>query len=625
MSLTGGFHSSVTPRARVRRGGVQPPVNFRRPSGRRLRVPPRNTDIAHQRSIHSGHGNHHGNRHRHHRPPTRPAHRRRGALRDRHGPPCRGELPRLGVGDPRRPLRPRRDLAHLPLPGHPLGLGHGDLRLPLQALAAQGHARPRRGHQGVHPRRRPRVRGARAAAHRLVDQKLRLAHGPEPLRGHRGLGRQRRRPCRRTRRLRRRPRRTRRTHRAHHLRPPRPLRLGLLLPRARPPPPLPRRGGLRRRDHPPAELAGGPRRDGPAHRRHRLRGHGDHARARPRGGRRAGDHAPAQPQLRRPASRGRPDQRLLEPRPAAKARLPRRALPPRGARHGPVRHRPAPAVRLQDGAQAHAAAVPQPPRDRRALHAPLPPLGPARVQGAGRGLLPRAQRQRPRGHRHHRHVHPGRDPHLQRRGAGSRPDRDGHGARPGGLRRRDAQHRRRGAPPSRPGLLPRHHAGRPAELQLHRRLRQRVVDAALGHGLALHGPAVADGRGVLRAGAAAGAPRPPAPRLRRRLHPPRHRRLPRPGRPLAVALHAELPGGTPRPRPRRPARGHGIRQALPRAGRPRRARAEGALDQQRGSFRRRGPVGVTARGVRDCRRAQRARAPRWPGHVRRCGHERRGR
>jgi monooxygenase len=104
------------------------------------------------------------------------------------------------------------------------------------------------------------------------------------------------------------------------------------------------------------------------------------------------------------------------------------------------------------------------------------------------------QRNARRRHRHHRPVHHRRGPP----GVGQGTATPTSSSPPPAwnievFRRRHAEYRRRRTAAQRPGLLPGNHAREPAELQFHRRVRERVLDATVRHGVPLHGQAVEDG------------------------------------------------------------------------------------------------------------------------------------
>ncbi len=192
----------------------------------------------------------------------------------------------------------RRHLGPLPLPRHPLRLGHVHDGLPLQALDRRGVARPRRSDPGVPPRDRPRVR-------RGVAHPLRPPRGPRVLGQRRGAldrrGRARRRDGD--------------DDRGLPVELPRLLRL-----RARPRAGVRRRRGVPRPDRASPALAGRPRLVGQERRGDRQRrdrgdaGAGDGAR------RRARDDAAALPVVRDEPGRPRP----------GRARPPQAAPGPRG-------------------------------------------------------------------------------------------------------------------------------------------------------------------------------------------------------------------------------------------------------------------------------------------------------
>ena len=85
----------------------------------------------------------------------------------------RTRLPGKSVAILESRARQRRHLGPVPLPGHPLGLRHVHVQLPLAALAQRHRARRRAADPRLRPHRRPRVRRRRA--------------DPLPPPGHRGL------------------------------------------------------------------------------------------------------------------------------------------------------------------------------------------------------------------------------------------------------------------------------------------------------------------------------------------------------------------------------------------------------------------------------------------------------
>src|ERR671911_637345 len=117
----------------------------------------------------------------------RRADRRSRPLGRRYRVPPPGALPRQELRDPRGARRHRRHLGPVPLPGHPLGLGHVHARLQLPPLARrQGdRRRPRDPQLRPRDRRRPRRRRELPAAlrgHRALPRRDRppaaLARGP---------------------------------------------------------------------------------------------------------------------------------------------------------------------------------------------------------------------------------------------------------------------------------------------------------------------------------------------------------------------------------------------------------------------------------------------------------------
>ena len=319
-------------------------------------------------------------------------------------------------------------MAHLPLPGNPLGLRHGDVRLPLPPVAARLHARRGPGDQGVHPRRGPRERRSRSPPPALLHRHGGLGQLPRALPCDGGVPQRRRR--------------IRAPDRAHHLGAPGPLRRRVLLARQRLPPAVSGRGRFLWRDHPSPAVARGAGLRGEEDRHHRIRRDRRHSPPRPGRPGRGRDDVAAHPDVHRPASRGRHHQPHLEDRAPGEGGVQGRALQSRRARHDAVCGGAARAVAVQVGAPDDAASLHLCRRARRALLAGLPAVGPARVQGAERRHLHRHRRGREGRHRPHRHVY--RRRHSAAFGRGNRGGHRhlGHRARAAGVRRRLPGHRR---------------------------------------------------------------------------------------------------------------------------------------------------------------------------------------
>ena len=165
--------------------------------------------------------------------------------------------------------------------------------------------------------------------------------------------------------------------------------LGLLPLRRGLPADVRRRGAVRRRDHPPAALARGLRRDRQADRRHRQRRHRRHPRAEPGARRRARHDAAAHAELHPVAARPRPAGAVAAQQAARDGRLSDRALEERAGLHAAVPVQPPPS---RGGAQAHPPADRQAAagglRPRHALQPAVRPVGPAAVPGARRRPVP---------------------------------------------------------------------------------------------------------------------------------------------------------------------------------------------------------------------------------------------
>ncbi|CAA9384916.1 MAG: Monooxygenase, flavin-binding family, partial [uncultured Nocardioides sp.] len=462
-----------------------------------------------------------------HDPPARrrPPHRR-GPLRHRRRLPAQPHAPAALLRDPRATRGQRRHVGPLPLSRGALRLRHVHPRLPLQALARGEGARRR----SLDPRLRPRDRRGvrRRPPHPLRHARHRRLLGHR----HRALDRDRH------------PRR--RAVPDHVQLPVGHQRLLRLRPGLHPA--VRGHRGVRRPGRPPPALARGPRPRRAEGGRDRLRRHRRHAGAgarRLRGGPR--HDAAALPDVRPLPAGGRPDRRG-PPQGAARAAVVRRhPVEERRRDHGHLRA-------LAEAARLHARGDPQgdgqgPARGVRRGHplqAGLQPLGPAAVPGARRRPVPLdLPRRRLRGDRHDRPLHPHGDPAVLRRGARGRRRRHRHRPQPGRLRRhRPRRGRREGRPARHAGLQGADALGR-AELRLHDRLHQRLLDAEGG-----------PRRRVRLPGAGAPGPARPAHRRTRRrprrraaalhglhgrLRPALDRRPAQAGRHRAVEAAAELP------------------------------------------------------------------------------------
>ena len=213
------------------------------------------------------------------------------------------ELPGQDVRDPRGARRHRRHLGPVPLPRHPLGLGHVHARLLVPALERGQGDRRRAGDPELHPRDRARPRrGASRSASTTASCGAEWSTRGRALdrrgRAHRHRRDRARSPaasCSPAPATTATTRATRRTSRA--------------------------RERFRGRDRPPAALARGPRLRRQARRRDRQRRDGGHARPRDGGASGARDDAPALAELRRLAARPR----------TRSPRLLRRVLPAKAA------------------------------------------------------------------------------------------------------------------------------------------------------------------------------------------------------------------------------------------------------------------------------------------------------
>ena len=336
--------------------------------------------------------------------------------------PAAAALPRRHLGGPRGARRDRGHVGPVPLPRHPVGLGHVHPRLPVPAVAGGVVDRVRGGDPRLRAPDRPRARGERAHPLRPAGRAARLELGRRAVDGHHPH-----------------PRRPGAAHR--------PVRLPrdrLLLLRVGPPRGLPRPGGVRRRGRAPAALARGDAGRGPPRRGRRQRRHRHHPAPRPRRrGRVRGDDAPAQPQLRRVAAVARRGRRR-----AARRAAGCRGAPPRARQERAALDRRLPGAAPPPGGRPAAAAPPgaAPPARRlprrHPLRAPLRPLGPAAVRGPRRRPVRGAVRRTgPSGDRHRRAVRARRHPAGVGRAGRGRRHRDGD--RPGDADRGRGRARRR--------------------------------------------------------------------------------------------------------------------------------------------------------------------------------------
>ena len=292
-------------------------------------------------------------------------HHRGGNQRDRHGHRTRPARDRKDLRNPRSPRRDRRHLGPVPLSRDPLGLGRADFLLRIQAVDRRHDDRAGRGNSRLCARSGARIR--------------RRGQDPIPPQGHRrelGLGdpelggnlrghRRRRSPAHRDRA------RDVAVQRQRLL----PLRQGQQ-PRAS------GTRGLRRRDHPPAILAGGVRLQRKEDRRIGLGSdRGDaHPLARRQG--RICDDAATHAHLHVPAAA-----RISTGQAAAKAvrrrtRAPHHACHPHRIPGHPVRDTaPLPGVRPQVHRSLRQAVPAQGLPDGPELHPALQPVGPAPMRG----------------------------------------------------------------------------------------------------------------------------------------------------------------------------------------------------------------------------------------------------
>jgi hypothetical protein len=363
------------------------------------------------------------------------------------------------VGRPRGTGRHRGDVGPVPVPRHPVGLGHVHPRLSVPAVARRRRHRGGGGHPLLRRGDGPRVRCDRAPAPRPTGAAAGVVVGDPPLVRH---GRD--------------------LERAGH--PHRPVRLprdGLLPLRVGTRRRLPRAGRLRRRARAPPALARGDAGRGTADRRRRQRRHRRDPGAGPgRGGRRPCHDAPAQPQLRHGPPRAR--RRRGSAPPGAAVRC--------GAPGGPRQERRPVDDRLPGPAPVPGCRAPPPPPPgagpspggvcrRHPLLAALRPLGPAPVRGPRRRPLRRPRRRTGGGrHRHHRAVRARRHPTAVRRTAAG--GRRRHGDRPadrGRRRGRSPPGRRAAGGPERVRLQGGHAVRRPEPRARHR-LHQRELDPA---------------------------------------------------------------------------------------------------------------------------------------------------
>lgn len=448
------------------------------------------------------------------------AHRRRRRLRHRDGVPPAPRLPRQDVRHPRATHGHRRHLGSLPLPRHPLRLGHVHVRVQLPALDRPDGPRRRPVDQAVRDRHRARVRpGARhplrsqggtrrvvlcgATLERRGATRSRRAAGalPGALRG--------------------------RLHR-------------LLQLRRRPRPALAGRGGVPGAHRARPALAAGPRLQRQARGGHRQRGHRHHPGAgddRPRGAR---DHAAALAELRALGAGHRSAGGAVE-----QAAEGRRLSPGARAQHraGAPHLRAVALLARRDAAPLPRPGAPPAAGRRRhaALHAGLCAMAATPVRGARRGPVPRAAQRLGVGrHRSHRVLHRLRRALALRRGAAGGRRGQGHGAGSAAHgRRRRARRRHHHAQQRADGLQGRAPAGR-AQRGDDLRLHEHRLDVEGRPGLRVPVPALrAHGRARVRPGGAA-RPQRHAHRgndLRQplgRLRPPRQGPPPPAGRPSAL-------------------------------------------------------------------------------------------
>ena len=348
----------------------------------------------------------------------------------------------------------------VPVPGRALGLRHVHARLPLPPVAQQQGDRRRSVDPRLHPRDRERLRDR--------------AQDPlQPPRRQRAVVDRRR--------MLDRHRRAHRHRRDGHVHRRLPVQVQRLLP-LRPgiPAGLPRHRPLQGPDRASAVLV----------RRRGLRGQarcGDRQRRNrgdddPRDGRRrrARDDAPALPQLHHVAAGRRPRREGAPEGAPGQARVLDRALEERAVHDGHLPAQPAPAqgdeVADPQGAGEGAAGR---LRHRRALQSQLRPVGPAHVPGARqRPVRGDRRRQGVGGDRQDPDVHRDRARARVRRAARCRPDRDGDGPEPARPRRHRAERRRQQGRDPEGDELQGRDARRRAELRVHVRLHELVVDAA---------------------------------------------------------------------------------------------------------------------------------------------------
>ena len=462
--------------------------------------------------------------------PRRPGRRRR-PVGHRRRPLPADRMPLGLLRHLRRSCRHRWHVGPLPLPGHPLGLGHVHPRLLVPSVGRREGHRRRGLHPAVHQGHRGGVRDRPAHPVQPPHHGGRLVHRGRVLAHHRRAGGHRR------------------DGRAHR-------RLHLLLQRLLPLRPRVRarvRGprAVCRADHPPPGLAGGPRLRRQARRGHRQRR--DRGHPHPVVGRdgRSRHDAPALAGLHRLGAGQEPADVRAQDRPPGPVGRHDHALG-HGRRHaGDLLHQQAPPG---DG-EAGAAARPRPPapqglRHRHALHPVVQPVGPAAVRGPQRRPLQgHPGRLRLRRHGPHPRDHRDGDPAAVRRGAGRRHHRVGHGPR-AALHRRDRRDGgRREGQRARPAHLQGDDARRRAEHGPGHRLHERVVDAEVRPHLRLRHqagqPPARDGPAPVHAGEqrCVGHGR-TAPRPQLRLHHALGGQVPQAGVPVPVAGAPEATCGT---------------------------------------------------------------------------------
>ena len=308
----------------------------------------------------------------------------------------------------------RRHLGPVQVPRHPLGLRHVHVRLPLASVAQRHRARRRAADPRLPPHGRRGVRRRPADPLPPPRAQRQLGLGDRHLDGR---GRPRR-----------------RAEDDHHQ--PAVGLLGLLRLRPGPRAGVPGRRRLRRRDHPPAALARGPRLRRQARGRDRQRRHRGDAGAgdgRHRGPR---DDAaalavvralPGRARPRGPGARQAADEGLLPGGPLVQHPAGRRLLRRGPAAAGPGEEAPA---------HCHRQAAARRLRRRPPLQPDLQPVGPATLLRAERRPVPvDPPRAGVGGHRHHRDVHEDRDPAHLGRGARGRHHRHRHRAEDPAVRR----------------------------------------------------------------------------------------------------------------------------------------------------------------------------------------------